>query len=306
MTQKKEAEKFRNWTFTRFQNLETFDYQSLIDSGKARYIAYGLETCPTNGRLHHQGFLVVTNQQRISTVGKMMGCHVEFMKGNLKQNAWYCSKQNQLIKFGDEPSQGARKDLKLLGERVIQGESVDDIAMEDPYSIHMYGRTLDRLEDISRRKKKRMEPTIGWWLHGPAGSGKSRAAFHGFSATSHYVYENDNGWWDTYKGQEIVIVDDFRGGIQYNELLQLVDRYPKNVRRRCREPTPFVAKHFIITSVLSPEECFHNLAARDTLDQLHRRFRIIEFPQTLGPEVLAQKWLGGNSDPLATSEIEER
>ena len=82
---------------------------------------------------------------------------------------------------------------------------------------------------------------------------------------THTCFPNDGGWWDGYTGQETVIINEFRGGIAYSELLDLLDKYPKTVRRRCREPVPFLAKRVIITSVLQPKEVYCNLAENDTL-----------------------------------------
>ena len=63
------------------------------------------------------------------------------------------------------------------------------------------------------------------------------------------MWKDDNDWQDGYTGQETVIINDFRGGIKYAVLLQLIDKWPAFVSRRGREPAPFLAKHVIITIV---------------------------------------------------------
>lgn len=154
--------------------------------------------------------------------------------------------------------------------------SVDQIAEEYPMLFHQYGRTLSKLEDIALRKRSRQWMTQGIWYWGPTGVGKSHQAFKDFDPSTHYVWKNDKGWQDGYTGQETVIINDFRGELPYNELLQLVDKWPHTLSRRGREPVPFLAKTVIITSSLPPEDCYRRRAAEDSIEQLNRRFIVKE------------------------------
>jgi len=193
-----------------------------------------------------------------------------------------------LIKVGDEPKQGRRDDLDETKEAILNGElSVDELALENPMMVHMYGRTLDRIEDISLRKKFRSWMTKGLWISGASGTGKSHKAFEGFNPDTHYVENLSEDWWDGYCGQEIVIFNEFRGQVRFSELLDLCDKYPKTVRRRGREPVPFLARTVIITSIHTPEQCFSSVSD-EPWEQFHRRFET---------EVLktSQKWSEGNN-----------
>jgi len=285
--------KSRLWQFTNF-NLE-FDYKEFYEKSSAEYIAYGEETCPKTDRKHHQGFVYFSGQRgSIKGVAKDLGgCHVEMCKGNIDQNEDYCSKETKLITYGIKPSQGKRTDIDTIKNQILNGKTVDEITMENPNIYHSYGRTLNQIEDIVLRKKYRKWMTVGYWYWGSTGTGKSHKAFDGFSPETHYVYSNDGGWWDGYKGQETVIINEFRGGIQYAELLDLVDKWPKTVKRRGREPVPFLAQKLIITSSMEPSQCYANLAETDPLDQLYRRFSVVQF--------LDQKCSEGNTE---TSEPE--
>lgn len=280
--------KSRLWCFTNF-DLE-FDYKSYLESCSAEYIAYGLETCPETGRKHHQGFVYFECQRgSIKNVAKELGkCNVRMCNGNLDQNIDYCSKEGELIELGIKPKQGRRTDLKELIDKIATGTTeVDELVIETPHMFHQYGRTLSAAEDIYLRKKYRNFMTEGLWIYGPTGVGKSHEAFKDFTPETHYVYPNDGGWWDGYKGQEVVIINEFRGGIPYGELLDLVDKWPKTVRRRGREPMPFLAKKVIITSSLKPCQVYNNLADEDSLAQLLRRFEVC---------FLAQKCSEGNTE----------
>lgn len=279
-----EVERLRLWCFTNY-NLE-FNYQVILDNSEngIRYIAYSNETCPSTGRPHHQGFIYFHQpKQSYKKINKLLGgANCRPCRGNLEQNETYCSKSNVLIEFGDKPSQGERKDLNMLKDDILNNViTSEEIMCVNPMLYHKYGRTMDKLEDVALRKKYRSWMTSGYWYYGETGCGKSEHVFRDFNPSTHYVFPNDNGWWDGYKGQEIVIFDDFRGNtIAYAELLRLCDKYPLCVKRRGREPVPFLAKRIIITSSLHPSCIYTNLHQDDKLDQLYRRFNIIELKRT--------------------------
>ncbi len=288
----------RLFCFTNFKL--DFDYQNLIDSSSAEYCIFGHETCPKTGKEHHQGFVYFSgaltchkNKEGIffsKRVAKLLNqCYHAAASGNLDQNCNYCIKDDKVFEFGKEPKQGHRTDLDAIKESIMTNKlSVDDICVEHPNLYHQYGRTLNKLEDIALRRRWRTEMTEGIWYYGETGIGKSHKAFEGFTPTTHYVFPNDNGWWDGYTGQETVILNEFRGEVLFSELLELCDKWPKTVRRRGREPVPFLAKLIIVTSALPPELVFNNVCDNlESIKQLKRRFQVIN---------LTQKWSKGNTD----------
>ena len=72
-----------------------------------------------------------------------------------------------------------------------------------------------------------------------------------------------------------MIINEFRGKIPYNELLEMIDKWPYHIRRRGREPAPFLAKHIIITSSMTPAQVYWRREAEDKLDQLLRRIEVV-------------------------------
>ncbi|AXQ66002.1 MAG: helicase [Cressdnaviricota sp.] len=290
--------KSRLFVVTNF-NCDEDILKNLVVEGKLRFIAYGKEKCPTTGKDHFQQYVMFHNQRSVSgkslnKIGNMFGpvhCNVEPMMGSLSSNAVYCSKEGELVKLGDEPKQGSRADLKDVLARIGSGETtVEDICLDDPSFYHQYGRTLTKAEDIMRRRMHRTEMTKGIWYYGETGAGKSHAAFEGYDPLTHYVKPVLDEWWDGYTGQETVIVNDFRGQIPFSEMLNLVDKWPHYVKRRCREPTPFLAKRLIVTSSMAPCEVYSGVTQdADSLAQLDRRFEVIK---------VAQKCPEGNNEPL--------
>lgn len=265
------------------------------------YLVCGKEVGPKCGTPHLQGYVRWKNARCFNSMKKLLPkAHWAPAKASDYDNLVYCSKDGDFFDYGQKPKQGKRTDLISIRDRILEGERVDDIIMEKPHLGHQYGRTMDRMEDITMRKKFRNVMTEGLWIWGDTGVGKSQMAFKEYTPETHYVWPNDGKWWDGYRQQDTVVLNDFRGEIPYNMLLQLVDWCPMWVPRRSREPMPFISKRVIITSSLPPERIYHHRMEEDCISQLLRRFRVLELKN--GPifEKLAQKCSEGNTK---TSEL---
>jgi len=245
------------------------DYEELVKGDRVRFVAYGPEVCPTTGRDHHQLYMYLHKDtsygnRSLNKLGNMFGdihCRVAPMFGKISDNESYCAKENRgvLIKHGDEPAQGARGDIDEAKEMIMKGDlTADDICVENPGFFHQYGRTLDRLEAIALRQRYRTWMTTCDWYTGPTGVGKSHTIFEDFDPRTHYVKNLNDEWWDGYKGQPIVIFNEFRGQIPFKEMLDLIDKWPKTVKWRCRESVPFLATRILISSIKLPEDVYVN------------------------------------------------
>lgn len=273
--------KFRNWCFT-LNNPKPEDKDKLLEYDKCKYIKFQLEK-GENGTPHYQGLIIMKNACRMKTMKSIDSrIHWEPMK-SLDGSIAYCEKDDTREdgpwESGIPPKsgQGKRKDLDELKEQIMEGtKTVDDIVLDNPEIYHKYGRTLHKIEDLALRKQTRTWMTEGIWYWGETGVGKSHLAFEGYTPETHYVWKDDNGWQDGYTGQEIVIINDFRGHIKYDEMLQMVDKWPHYVRRRGREPAPFLARKVIITSSLRPEQVYCNRNVNDSIQQLLRRMDVLE------------------------------
>jgi len=248
---------------------------------KMKYLVYGKEICPKTEKEHWQGCVYFFDKCSLKQAQKFLqieNSHMEsVMITDTESCVEYCKKDGNFCEFGIKPKSGRRTDLEAVADLIIKQElTVDEIIVENPMLYHQYGRTFHKLEDLALRKKWRTEMTEGIWYVGKTGTGKSHKAFEGFNPETHYCLPNDGGWWDGYCGQDTVIINDFRGHIPYNELLQIVDKWPYNVRRRCREPAPFISKRVIITSSLSPEQVYNKRNDEDKIEQLLRRFTVIQ------------------------------
>lgn len=265
-----------NWTEDELESLRKVE---------CKYQVIGKEV-GASGTKHLQGYLSFDNPRSFRAIMKLCKrWHLEIARGSPQDNYEYCTKDGDYEEFGELPIQGKRKDLDEVKDQIIQGKKVDEIAIESPWLYHTYGRTLNKIEDLVKRKQYRTEMTKGIWYWGETGVGKSHTAFEGYTPETHYVWPNDKGWWDGYAQQETVILNDFRGELRYNELLNLVDKFPFSVSRRNREPIPFTSKKVIITSSLPPEQIYNHRNDEDKIEQLLRRFEVVHLIRN-GTEVV--------------------
>lgn len=278
--------RMRSWCFTSFLEEEPF-----YDDKKVRYMLYAPEVCPTSNRKHWQGYVYFKDKQSLKNAQKIIKCpkqHLEpeqadsveaqigYIVGPYEKEDKVKPYNPDHKEYGVKPEQGKRSDLNMIKDDLLNGETnMDMIIQDNPILYHQYGRTLEKIEDLKMSREFRKEMTTAEWICGPTGVGKSHYAFKDFSPDTHYVLPNDNGWWDQYKQQDTVIINDFRGHIPYNELLQMIDKWPYNVKRRGRPPLPFTSKHVIITSSLCPEEVYKNRDKEDAIEQLLRRVKVI-------------------------------
>lgn len=276
--------RMRAWCFTSYNN----DPPEWNDQ-RMKYLLYAPETCPDTGRFHFQGYVYYKDKVSIKKSQELLNTgkhHHEPASGDAASNYSYIvgpyekdgknKPYNPNYKeFGSMPKQGNRKDLDELKEKILKNETtLDSVVCDTPQLFHQYGRTLEKLDDLRMSKLWRTEMTEGLWIWGPTGVGKSHLALADYHPDTHYIVPNDGTWWDNYKQQETVVFNDFRGDLPYNELLQMVDKWPFFVRRRGRCPLPFISKKVIITSSLHPNDVYRNRVKQDKINQFNRRFKI--------------------------------
>lgn len=82
-------------------------------------------------------------------------------------------------------------------------------------------------------------------------------------------------FWDGYRGQSHVVIDEFRGGIDVAYLLIWCDRYPNNLEIK-GSSVPSEINKIWITSNLNPRDWYPDLD-QATTDALMARFKITHF-----------------------------
>lgn len=227
--EKDQNKKFRHFMITINNPLDD-DEKSLKANPKLlfRYLIFQYER-GENGTPHIQAYIVFEHQRTWRTLKALLPkAHIEVAKKCPLACIRYCSKTKTRIKgpfeFGTRPEgQGARTDLTSIAKSIVSGEKkVADIITTDPGMYVKFHRGLHALE-ASLEKPRSSKPTV-YWVWGTTGAGKTHGAI---SRHPNSFYMKDHTqWWDGYKQQEAIIIDDFDGRWPIRDLLKLLDHNP--------------------------------------------------------------------------------
>lgn len=260
----------KNFIFT--WNNPPLECKEILSTYGAKYLAYSHEIAPTIGTPHLQGFVCFPNARFFSAVCKQFkGCHLEVMKGDLNQNADYCSKSSELIELGEKPKSraeaGETNKERWKSARALACAGTPDLIMDDELYSRYYS-TWKKMAADHMPAPQTLSVLQNEWNWGSTGTGKSKSARDRFPDA--YIKDPKEKWWDGYAGQETVIIDDFDvfqkalGG----DMKRWCDHYP--FPAQVKGGTMLIRpKRIIVTSNYSPEEIWDD---RATLEPINRRF----------------------------------
>lgn len=238
------GEQGRCWKFTLFKDglspTELSDHViEILQESRVRYYIFQVESAPSTGRLHIEGYVVFNSNMRSNAVRLFLdNAHVEKRRGTHDQARAYCSKETSRIlgpfESGDPPTPGKRNDLLEAKTCIDNGGDIKSIADEHFESFCRYSRAFREYISLGypiRQSKSRVE--IHW---GVSGAGKTYNVYDTYGMESIYNMPRPNGnnviWFDGYNGKthKVLLIDDFYGWAPLNFMLQLLDAYPLQVQ----------------------------------------------------------------------------
>lgn len=247
----------------------------------------GEEKTETNpeGYLHYQIYAEWPTSRRTSSIKRRFGAgpgvkfHLERRLGTAQEAADYCSKEEtrvgELITWGtmSPPSeQGRRSDVDKFHGLIMSGWSAEDVAVSYPSSLRML-RSLQALQearDRSRAKTSWQETQCGF-LWGESGIGKSRALVEEYGDDLYRVISYGSGMWEGYRGQRVIILEDYQSQLDLSFLLAVSDGYrPIWLPARYRDRLANHEQLWITSN--APWSEIHSDASHDTRGALDRRF----------------------------------
>lgn len=296
--------KYIRWAFTdwpskyneRLQDINNFG-EYLVNTKLFKFIIIGEEYAPETGERHFQGYFETYERQRLSTIKRKTGLdtmHLEHAEGSRDSNIRYCSKPNskefpEKVIFQYPKSLPRRKkidwDEYLEDLRTLEFKEIRAKYPERVY--HDFSKIMQyrQLEGMTSKMWTGELKHKNYWIWGDPGTGKSYWARSQLAQAedNNNIYLKQRGkWWDGYRGQNIVLYEDYQPGEDQQISKSLIgyfkiwgDRYTFNaeVKGGSTEINPGMF-FLIITSNYSIEECFSTCDPRDVI-AIRRRFEEI-------------------------------
>lgn len=267
----------KNYAFT--INNPTEDEELNLQNLEVGFIIYQLEQ-GDNNTPHFQGYVQFATRKTLLSAKRAISqrAHLEVARGSPQENVAYCSKDPKIrgpYRHGEISNPGERTDILRFIEATKTASNDAELLELCPRQFVLYTRCIDRIRNsIIVKRTWEMENTVYW---GPSGSGKTRRAMDESGDDTYWLSKGDTSqtiWWDGYRGQATVIIDDFYGWLPWTFILRLLDRYPFAVQYKggYRE---FTSQKIIITSNTEPSVWYKNVP-NDDVTPLIRRINKIE------------------------------
>lgn len=234
----------------------------------------GQEEIGESGYEHWQLLAYFTSKVSIRAVKELFGeqSHCEASRSSAASN--YVWKEASAVpdtrfELGQLPvNRNKSVDWERVWDLAVQGN-----LLEIPADIRTryYGALVRIRGDFAQPSAGERDVKVFW---GATGTGKSRTAW---DEAGLFAYTKDprSKFWYGYRGEEHVIIDEFRGGIDVSHMLRWLDRYPVHVETKGGS-VALKATKIWITSNLNPRDWYTDLDS-DTLNALLRRVSVRHF-----------------------------
>ncbi len=248
----------------------TYSYESIMERLKEfvnlRYWCMSYELGLEEKTPHIHLFLCFDNQVRFRTIKALFPHpHIDKCKGTIienrdyvfKEGKWkYTSKietriEGKQYEGGEMPEelQGRRTDFEELYGMIKGGMTNIQIYEENPGYI----KYQEKIEMV--RQQYRMEKYKNTWreldvtyIWGPTEVGKTRFVMDKFGYENVFRVTNYFHPFDSYKGQDIVLFEEFRSSLRINDMLNYLDGYPVELPCRFSDKVACFTKVYIVSN----------------------------------------------------------
>lgn len=220
-----------------------------------------------NGTYHTHLYLHNSNALRFSTLKKRFeGAHFEMASGTASQNKDYVFKEGKWLddkkadtnlrdtheEGGDVPieRQGQRNDLIDLYDMIKAGFDNYSIIEENPnfmFDIDKIERARQVVKENEYRKTFRNLHVT--YVYGRTKTGKTRSVMEKYGYENVYRVTDYDHPFDGYKGQDVLVFEEFRSSLKVQDMLNYLDGYPLELPCRYANKVACFTKVYIITNI---------------------------------------------------------
>ena len=148
-----------------------------------------------------------------------------------------------------EEHQGARNDLTVLYDMIKDGMTNYQILEENPNYMSQLDK-IDKCREIMRYeefKSRTRELQVEYW-YGKTGTGKTSGILARYGFENVYRVTDMKNPWDGYRGQDVVLFEEFSGEIDISRMLIWLDIYPLELPCRYNNKVACYTKVFLTSN----------------------------------------------------------
>jgi hypothetical protein len=229
--------KSKYWCFT-LNNFTPSEVLTLRRAGRnselVHYLVFGREV-GDSGTRHLQGYIEFRIRKSLPFLKRTISqrAHWETRKGKGSEASLYCRKDGDYEEFGESPgcTMGKRTDLDKIRERIKDGATSQEIA--DSYFSQwcIYRKAFAEYRSLCNPPRDRLGLRV-YVLWGEPGTGKTRFVHYVTQSAGVGLWTSctpDLKWFDGYRGEPVVLLDDYRGEGSGSFLLRVLDIYALQV-----------------------------------------------------------------------------
>lgn len=262
-----------------------------------------------NGTPHYQGYVALAKRLRRAQLSKHLPRAWLDVCRSPKDAIEYCRKGETRVEgpweFGELEivTKGKRNDINKVHDLLRSGKFTADDIHEEHFAIVLkYGPSLQSA--VNHYVPDRNHRTQLHILYGRPGTGKTFMAMHMYDPpldgedpppnprTFKMNVNRTDPWFDGYDPMlhDFVVFDEYKGSIDHDKILQLIDEYPTMVERK----GGFVKwrpKHVVMTMNAAPYLLYKKTWAktRDSYDAFWRRVTTLTHVKGFDPELWVSK-----------------
>lgn len=218
----------RHWFFTENNPEGGLDviFGDLLSNGIIDYATWQLEM-GDEGTPHYQGYVNFKKQTLFTTVTSILPkAHWELCLDPIAARA-YCQKKESRIEGPFElgiwnPPAEKQRVWKALAEDILAGKKDYELFQKYPMQVITQFKGIANARTIVLPPRSFKTKTI--LIFGLPGVGKSRFIHSTFPEA--FWKSPDSLWFDGYRGEHEMVLDDFYGWLPLGTFLRLADRYP--------------------------------------------------------------------------------
>jgi Putative viral replication protein. len=279
-----------------------------------------------NKTYHIHFYLAFSSAVRFSTLQNLFeGAHFEMAKGTSQQNRDYVFKEGKWEKdkkketnlsdtheeYGEMPMerQGHRADIEDLYDMIKSGMSNYEIMETAP----QYLLNIDKVEKVRQIVKEESYKTTFRnlkvdYIYGSTGVGKTRGIMELYGYQNVFRITDYEHPFDNYKGQDIVIFEEFRSSLRIQDMLNYLDGYPLELPCRYSNKIACFTKVYLITNIaLSGQYEGIQRECKETWDAFLRRInRVICMQEKQSDIFTVSEYFSKDTDFIPVKYIQEQ